>query len=961
VSTSDAPRDPASSPDGAADWRRVEQLFHDALERPPEQRGAFLAQACDGDPALRHDVESLLAQEDGSLLRDGVQTLARRMTGRSREGTRLGSYVLGPLIGEGGMGEVYRARDTRLDRDVAIKLLPADLTHDADRLRRSEREARVLASLNHPNIAAIFGLEEGDGLAGLVLELVPGLTLQQHLARCGQLSLDEALAIAQQMAAALEAAHQHGIVHRDLKPANVTITPDGLVKLLDFGLARAETADPRGSESAALVTGEGAILGTAAYMSPEQARGQATDRRTDIWAFGAVLFEMLTGQRVFHGESVADTLAAVIHRDPQLDRLPRSTPWYVRATIERCLQKDARDRARDIADVRMALDGAFSGPAPAASAGRPGMSARWLAPAVLAGALLAGAAAWVFRPPSPGVAQATRFRVSAPQDLQFGRALALSPDGRSVAFTAGTEDGRSGLWVHSFETGRSRHLERAGQVTARMFWSPDGKFIGFVGGGAINRIGIDGTPPQQIAPVESYRGAQWAADGTILIGRIRGGLLKVPASGGEPVAVTELDATRDEAAHMDPVMLPDGRRFLYFRASRKPEQSGVFVGSLDAAPAAQSNRPVLALRAQPMLSRSSDGTVNLLFVRDSALMAQEFDLSSMTLSGSASVVADRVAAPPGIYPSASVAGDTVAFRPPPDTPPGGVPTWFERDGRPAGQVFGASVPPMVHPQISPDGTRLAAIVDQSLWVYPLDGSPPVRLTSGRSLSPRWSPDGQSIVYERFGTVEGLYAVAADGSSSSPRAVGPLGHFHPFGVIAGGRAVLAGFQPPASGGPWPLVQVPWSGTEAPARLSGIALPNASSSAALSPDGRWLAYITNTTGSEELWVRRYTTADAAVRISPNGAAEPAWEKNGRALFYLEGDKLMSVRVGPGTGARFTYEPPVMLIEKSFMRATQPPSFDVAADGRLLMLGRLPAVPSAPIEVIVNWRARVGGTTQ
>ena len=347
-----------------------------------------------------------------------------------------------------------------------------------------------------------------------------------------------------------------------------------------------------------MVTGTGTILGTAAYMSPEQARGQAADRRTDIWAFGAVLFEMLTGQRVFQGDSVADTLAAVIHGDPRLDRLPPSTPWHVRATIDRCLQKDARDRARDIADVRMALDGAFSAPAPTATAARSPASARWLAAAALAGALLAGVAVWVFRAPSPAIAPTMHFRVSAPENLRFGR-FALSPDGRSLAFTDAAE-GRSGLWVHSFETGQSRHLERAGQFTTSMFWSPDARFIGFVARGAIHRIAVDGTPPQRITPVEGYGGARWTPDGTILYGRIRGGLLKVPASGGAPVAVTELDAARDETGHTNPVMLPDGRRFLYFRVSRNPEQSAVFVGSLDAAPAAQPTRPVLPLRTPPL-------------------------------------------------------------------------------------------------------------------------------------------------------------------------------------------------------------------------------------------------------------------------------------------------------------------------------------------------------------------------
>jgi len=936
-------------------WRRAEQLFHDALERPSDQRGAFLAQACNGDDALRREVESLLAQEDGALFRGGVQLLARKMTGATREGTRLGPYILGPLIGEGGMGEVYRARDARLDREVAIKLLPAELARDPERLRRWEREARVLSSLSHPNIAALYGLEEGDGLTGLVLELVPGVTLQQHIATHGPLRLDEALAIARQIASAVEAAHQHGIVHRDLKPANVTITPDGLVKVLDFGLARIEAAEPDGSDGAALVTGTGTILGTAAYMSPEQARGQATDRRTDIWAFGAVLFEMLSGQRAFQGDNVADTLAAVVQGDPRLDRLPSSTPSHVYTTIDRCLQKDARDRVRDIVDVRMALDGAFSGTAPVAATTRSRASVRWFAAAAFAGALLAGAAVWMLRAPSPGIAPVMRFRVSAPENFRFGR-FALSPDGRSLAFTDAAE-GSSGLWVHSFETGQSRHLERSGQLTTSIFWSPDAKFIGFLARGAIHRMAVDGTPPQQIVPVDDFAAGQWTADGTILYGRLRGGLLRVPASGGTPIAVTELDAARNETGHTNPVMLPDGRRFLYLRLSRNPEQTVLAVGSLDAAPAAQLASPVLPLRAIPFVSQSPDGAVRLLYVRDGTLLAQELDTASMTLSGSASVVAEGVAVGNGI-PQVSVTGDTIAYRTPETGPGGGVPTWYERDGRRAGPVFATPVALQL-PQISPDGTRLAAIVDRGLWVYPLDGRPPVRLTSGASLSPLWSPDGQSIVYERYGTVAGLHAVAADSSSAVPRAVGPAGHFHAHGFLPGGRGVLAIFQLPQGAG-WSLVQVPWSGTEAPVRLGDIVLPALTASAALSPDGRWLAYVADTTGSSELWVRRYPGLDAAVRVSPNGGAHPVWAKNGRELFYLEGDKLMRVRVGPDTHTRFAYEAPVMLIEKSFVHQGQPPSFDVAADGRLLMLDRVPPGPPAPIEVIVNWRDRAARQT-
>lgn len=940
-------------PDDGQRWRRVEELFHEALERPPDERRAFLAEASGGDVSLLREVASLLGRaEEEEIFRDGLEGLARVMTGASHEGARLGPYVLGPLIGRGGMGDVYRARDERLGRHVAIKLLPAGPASDPERRQRARREALALASLSHPNIAAIYGLEEGDGLTGLVLELVPGTTLKELLAGRGALPPGEALAIARQIAAALDAAHLRGIVHRDLKPANVAITPDGLVKVLDFGLARIDARNVDGGDDAAVVTTEGAILGTAAYMSPEQARSQIADQRTDVWAFGAVLFEMLTGQRAFEGERIPDTLAAVVHADPNLDRLPSSVPPHVRAAIERCLQKDPSERPRSVADVRMALEGAFA--PPLLPARRSSSRAPWLAAAVLAGAAVGGVLASMVRPGTEAPAPAMRFSVNSPADFRFG-GVALSPDGRSLAFIDDSE-GRTGLWVHSFETGQSRRLERSERYTASMFWSSDGRSLAFVSGNWLWRIAVAGGPPQRIAEAatSAYMGGQWTADDWILYGRSDGGLLKVQAWGGTPVPVTELDPSRGETGHGGPVMLPDGRRFLYLREARDPRQRGVYVGVLDRVPADQPRQQVLSFGARPFVSQAPDGSIDLLYVQDGALLAQRLDAASLTTSGPPRVVLERIASD-GEPLQVSVARDTIAVRPP-APPVGGAPTWLDRYGRSMGPVFDGAVPPAWHPRLSPDGTRLALVIDYCVWVYPLDGKPPIRLTSGASLSPVWTADGGSIVFESFGDPPGLYVIAADGSSSTPRRVGPSGHFHTSGVL-GERGALAMFEPRDAFGSWWLVELPWSDDGQPRRLGDIVMPTPEVSAALSPDGRWIAYIASTTGRPELWVRRFPELDAATRVSPDGAVDPVWAKDGRSLYYIEGDRLMRVGVRDPAGLRFAYEPPVVLTEEPFLRLPQPSSYDVASDGRVLALAPVPGPSPAPVEVIVNWRSLPG----
>jgi hypothetical protein len=575
--------------------------------------------------------------------------------------------------------------------------------------------------------------------------------------------------------------------------------------------------------------------------------------------------------------------------------------------------------------------------------------------APLAGALLSGAAVWIARQPAIAPSPPVQFQIAPPEAVRYGNFFALSPDARHLAFGGRDAQGRNGLWLHAFATGRSSRLDRAGVLAASLFWSPDSRFIGYVSAGRLQRIETTGTPPQEIAPVEAFGGAAWTVDDTILYGQMRGALRRVPAAGGEPVAVTELDASRGDVGHTNPVMLPDGRRFLYLRISRIAGNSGIFTGSLDSSPERQPKDPLLPLDTQAAFSAGPNGESHLLYVRDRTLMAHAFDLPSLTLRGTPVAIADGVSLAPTNYVQIAVAGDTLAFRPP-DPPAGGIPTWIGRDGRVLGPVISPPTP-VTHVQLAPDGKGLAAIVEFSLWVYSLEGRPPLRLTTGSTLSPLWSPDGQHIVAELFGATVGLHAMAADGSSSAPQQVSPAAHYHAFGFTDDGRQLLAGVEQPAARQQptFALQRLPFPGPSPPSPIAAIVLPDASASAALSPDGRWLAYIANATGTAELWVRRYPALDAPVRVSPNGAAEPVWAKNGRELFYLEGDKLMSATVRPSS-SRFDFEVPVMLVEKSFMRSGQPPSYDVAGDGRFVLLQPTAAAASAPIEVIVNWRSRM-----
>ena len=878
-------------------------------------------------------------------------------------GTRLGPYEIAARIGAGGMGEVYRATDTSLKRTVAIKVLPDSLATDTDRLARLQREAEVLASLNHPNIAQIHGLERN----ALVMEFVEGPTLADRIA-LGPLPVDEALAIARQIADALESAHERSIIHRDLKPANIKVRPDGLVKVLDFGLARALDASPSGASSARTLadsptitspamTAAGVILGTASYMSPEQARGHSVDRRTDVWAFGCVLFEMLTGRRVFDGSSVVDAIGAALHKDPEWHLLPSATPPAVRATLERCLQKDLRQRARDLGDVRLALDGGFSArqvEAPAAATPRT----RWwpLALAVLVTAVIVGPAAWMARRPPDAPARApVRFQIPPPTGTEFGTFFSISPNGRTLVFQV-MESGRGQrYWMQSLDTNTATALTRVTAINSSQFWSPDSRYFAYADAGELKRIAVAGGPPEVIASLaRNFGGGTWGGDGTILFGSPSGPLMRVPASGGTPVAITALDAARQEIGHLNPWLLRDGRHFIYMRSSRIAGNSGLWVGSLDAAPDAQPRDRFVATSQGAVLAPGSGSEPDyVLFTRDGSLVAQAFDMNTLTLVGEATQIAERVGIGPSTYAQvwASENGTLVYRRL--DAGSGGTPAFFDRTGRELRVVAGINDAPALYPRLSRDGTRLALVIAGDLWIYDLGGRPPVRLTSGAlTYSPIWTRDGKSIIYELSGSV-GMRMLPADGNGVTPQRVSPAGHYHPLDMSMDGQTLISSWAMPDRQG-WRVMQGPLADVK-PAPVFESSLSEGFGGAALSPDGRWLAYESTATGTSEIWVRAYPSGGSPVRVSLSGGSEPIWNRNGRELIYRQEDDMMSVAV-EGTGGSFTFKPAVRLFGMRGPLRTQPPSYDVAADGSLLMLKELP-ITHAPLEVVLDWRGLLG----
>jgi Tol biopolymer transport system component len=900
-------------------------------------------------------------------------------------GTKLGSYEITGALGAGGMGEVYRARDAKLGRDVALKVLPEAFARDAERMARFQREAKVLASLNHPNIASIYGLEDSGPTRALVMELVEGPTVADRI-RSGPIPIDEALRIAKQICEALEYAHEHGIVHRDLKPANVKVTRDDAVKVLDFGLAKALEGDASGIDIAnsptisRMATQAGVLLGTAAYMSPEQAKGKAVDRRADIWAFGCVLYEMLTGQMAFRGESVTDTLAAVIRAESDWSKLPAATPIRVRVLLQRCLQKAPKQRLRDIGDARISLDEVLAGPPDPSFAGATQFSAPlwrrtlpWalLSAAVVALVVLGWAYQRVANAPAP-TASAVRFQIPLTANLApGGGAFALSPDGHQLAFAATGSDGVSRLWIRSLDSLDARPLLGSeSPLFAGLVWSPDSRYIAFDAGGKLKKIDVSGGVAETLCDLSAVAvGGSWNRDGVIIFGQSPGVIMRVSANGGSLSPLTSLDSSRSEVQHDQPSFLPDGRHFIYLRSSSKAGDSGVYIGSLDAKPDQQDPKRLLATDWGPAYVPSSDpGLGHLLFMRDGTLMAQPFDARRLEFSGESVAVAQHVETfvDGGLF-SASANG-VLAYR----TGGGGEAsqlTWFDRDGKVLGTVGEPGT--YLALTLSPDGTRAAVTrldspgLIAALWLLDLSRGTSTRFTFGansvESLG-AWSPDGSRIIFNSSpGGVYDLYQKLTSGVKDEELLLKSSESKHPESWSRDGRFLLYETLDPRTTKE-DLWVLPLEGGNKPLPFLRTEFNN--NEGQFSPDGRWVAYVSDESGRTEIYVRTFSpdsmtaASDRAGKwlISTGGGNGPRWRGDGKELYYLASDgKLMAVEIA--TNPVFRAGVPKALFQAPQSVSTIQHWWDLTSDGkRFLFPARAGQVAQAPFTVVLNWQAEL-----
>jgi serine/threonine-protein kinase len=838
----------------------------------------------------------------------------------------LAHYRLHERIGAGGMGEVYRATDSRLNRDVAVKVLPELFANDKERMARFQREAQVLASLSHPSIASIFGFEESGGRRALIMELVDGEDLSQRLAR-GPLPSSDALRIALALTEGLETAHERGIIHRDLKPANIKLMPDGRVKILDFGLAKAlegspalSASDPSQSPTISLAaTQAGFILGTAAYMSPEQASGRPADKRSDVWSFGVVLFEMLSGTRLFEGETVSHTLADVLRADIDWARLPGTTPPAIIRLLHRCLERDVRHRLRDIGEARIVVEeqlaamasGLSSLPSPA-PAPRPARSGKPLIPWAIAASAVLVAAAAVTRTWWAPVPMASMPRINADVKLtddkfwtQLGPAVALSPDGSRIAYVTGTEQSRA-LYVRSLDQLESMKLaegDTAETSPYHPFFSPDGQWIGFVTSSELRKVPVSGGTPITLCPVSRSRGATWTSDGMIVFAASPdSGLSEVPAVGGEPKPITTLDTGRKETTHRWPQVLPGGKAVLFTAHTQS-------IGNFDQAAI---EVVVLATGERKVIHRGGSfgryvPSGHIVYLNKGTIFALPFDVDRLEATGSPAPVVQNVTASDAEGAAQLTFSDTglMAYVRGTTAIPRYPIAWVDRNGRSSKLLDEEGA--YATPRLSPDGKRLALTMlrdaNWDIWVYDLERQVMTRLTfdKGADTEQIWSPDGRDLIFTstRSGP-DSLFRKPSDGSGQEVQVAKldtPMwaSTWRPDGSEVGFMTTEPGFDigviaPGSKDKPQMVAKSQFSETDP----------------MFSYDGRWIAYSSNESGQIEIYVQSYPAGGGRWQVSDGGGAFPRWSANGKELFYRSRDGIMAVPIDTSGGTLKTGSP-------------------------------------------------------
>ena len=955
---------------------RIETLYHHALELEGDRRRSFLDNACAGDEDLRREVESLLGYQNptGNLIERPIQKMAAKMVGVDKDRLAIGGQInhyqiLSPL-GAGGMGEVYRGRDTKLSREVAIKVLPEEFSRDKERQARFEREARLLAALNHPNVAAIHGLEESDGMQFLVLELVEGETLADRIAR-GPIPVKEALETCRQIAEGLEAAHGKGVIHRDLKPANIKVTPEGKVKVLDFGLAKAFASDPSEIEIANSPTitqdskNEGVILGTAPYMSPEQARGKNVDKRSDVWAFGCVLFECLVGKRPFEGETVTDILSAIVDKEPDWNRLPATTPPLIRSLLGRCLQKDPVRRVHDIADARVEIEevqenpeGLFTG---SESVVAP-MTWRRMLPWALATLVLTivtGIVVWnlkspvttsgplLFEEPVPDGEVLSHF---------YRQGVALSPDGTHLAFVSGMHERgpnprRSKIYLRQLDQLPARPMPGT-ENASQLFFSPDGNWLGFYvnTGPWLMKVNLTGGDPEEICECNAGMGAVWGPDNWIIFGLDHfgsgsRGLYRVPASGGEPQVITKPDLASGEGTHILPHVLPGGKVVLYTYVTSFDQwawpHARIFAEHLETG------------ERKPLIEGASDAryvsTGHLIFARRGQLKAVPFDVERLAVTGTEVTVINGV----NHSISTGYAGNetgaaqfsfsstgTLAYVPGsvfPETS-----TMFVSVDR-QGREEPLPLPPKFYSnaRVSSDGRQVllgTGYAPSDIWLYNLDrgGTPQRQTFGGNAVFAIWGPGPDSFTYSAWGEPTGIYVKKINTGPDEAAEKLPIEaeelHYRETAIswsLDGDLLLVDG-----DGHVWiwtregktkPLLETKFT----------TYWPE------FSPDGHWIVYGSDESGQMEIYVRPYPGPGPNTKISTNGGRGPAWSRDGSEIFYkyhagkASGgkSKLLAVRIEVSPEG-LTGSKPVELFER-YMDSLMPiRGRDVSPDGRFLI---------------------------